>query len=301
MKVGLALGGGGARGIAHIRVLQAFEEAGITPHKITGTSIGALFDLMYASGMTSAQIWEEISQLFLYKVNSPLDFLTRREALNWLKLLDFNVSSGSLVKGKKVIEFLSSKLPVTEFEKLPIPCKLIATNYWSREETVFEHGDVLQPLKASIAIPGFFEPVEINQQTYVDGGLTNPVPFNHLDDCDIIVAVNVLGSPQQKQPRLSPNGVDAIFGAFDLMQHSIIREKMHQQKPDIYLDLPIKNVDLFEFHKARRIIKQVTPDCETLTQTLKNLNTLDHRNHLQTPAPSEPKWSRLWKQLFYKR
>ena len=158
IKVGLALGGGGAKGIAHIEVLKVLEELGIVPHQVTGTSIGALMGALYCSGMSSEAIRQEFEQLFCNEVKSPLDLFTKKDALKWLTLLDVDLRTGSLVKGEKALQYLSERIAADTFEDLEIPLKMVATDFWSGEQVVYDQGGVLAPLNASVCIPGVFAP-----------------------------------------------------------------------------------------------------------------------------------------------
>jgi len=290
MKVGLALGGGGAKGIAHIEVFKVLEELNIVPYQITGTSVGALMGVMFASGMSSEEIRQEFDQLFGAKVNTPLDLFTKKNAFKWLSLLDVDLRTGSLVKGEKVLEYLSKRIAKEAFEDLPISLKMVATDFWTGEQEVFEKGELMAPLNASICIPGVFAPVQIAGKTLVDGGLCNPVPYDLLNDCDIIIAVDVLGEMKPDKEGDTPKGAEAVFGAFDLMQRSILSEKMKQNSPDIYLRMPIHGIELFDFHKLEEISVMAQGESERLKQVLSAMIT--------TKEKATRSWRAKFKQLF---
>ena len=274
MKIGLSLGGGGAKGIAHIEVLKVFDEVGIKPAAMSGTSIGALFGCMYASGMSGEEIWTEIEALFLTKIGSPLDLLTRRNVFRWVKFLDLDFSSKGLLKGDEVIEYLAGKIRAKSFSDLEIPFKMVAAESGHGHERVLTEGCLLSALRASIAIPGLFPPVKVNNELLMDGGVVNPLPYQALTGCDHVIAIDVMGVVKESEREEAgecpepTNGMLAISEAFDHMQRSIIREKLNYDKPDYYVKMPIHGVGLLEFQKANRIKRIIQPELHALRSHL---------------------------------
>ena len=133
---------------------------------------------------------------------------------------------------------------------------------------VYEEGDLMAPLNASICIPGVFAPVNIENRILVDGGVCNPVPYDLLDDCDVVIAVDVLGEMRPEQVGDIPKGADTVFGAFDLMQRSIVKEKIAHRAPDLYLRMPIHGIELFDFHKIEPIFEMAQGECDRLRKEL---------------------------------
>lgn len=160
-KLGLALGSGAARGLAHIGVLKVLEEAGITIDIITGTSMGAFIGAMYAAGVPVSQ---------MEKVALELDWLSMA------KLLDPVMPTSGLTDGKKLKAFMAELLPVRDFKDLRQPLAVTATDINTGEAIIIKQGDLLEALHASLAFPGIFSPVRFGQRFLVDGGLCKPIP-----------------------------------------------------------------------------------------------------------------------------
>lgn len=177
-KVGLVLSGGGARGFAHLGVIQALHEAGIYPDVVSGTSAGALAGVLYADGFSPEEI------LKLMNTGSRLDFM--RPAMPREGLLQIN----------GVIKILKSNLKATTFEKLKIPLYVAATDLNNGKSVYFSKGELLDPVIASASIPVLFQPVKINNISYVDGGVLDNLPIHPIQNkCKIIIGsfVNPVG------------------------------------------------------------------------------------------------------------
>lgn len=257
-KIGLALGGGGARGLAHILMLQTLDKLGIRPHAIAGTSIGAIIGLLYASGRTGDQIYEGITDL----VATPKSFqeiFETKQVFAWLEYFDLDIGRGSVLQVDKFLSDLETEVGVSTFEELSVPLKIVATDFWAREEVVFDSGPVIPAVAASFALPGIFKPVVRDQQVLIDGGSVNPLPYDILqDDCDFIIAIDVLG---QRLPSddLLPSYLESLFNAFQIMEKTIIREKFRRRPPDVYIEVDVQNVAMLEFHKVDEILAQAEP------------------------------------------
>ena len=161
-RTGLALGSGSARGLAHIGVIRALNEAGIDVHYVAGSSMGAVIGAVYASGML-----DPLEQVYL-------DF-------DWKKitaLFDVILPKSGLIDGKKVSNFVRQYISVERIEALPIPFRATATDINSGEEIIIDSGDVIEAVRASISVPGIFTPVKWDGRFLVDGGLVNPVPVS---------------------------------------------------------------------------------------------------------------------------
>lgn len=175
-RIGLALGSGSARGWAHIGVIRALQDAGIEPDVVCGTSIGALVGAAYAAGELD-------------------DLETWVKSLTWqtvVGLLDFTVTAG-LIKGIRLIDFFRSNFSDTDIGELPIPFGAVATELATGREIWLREGKVLDAVRASIALPGLFTPVERDGRLIVDGGLVNPIPVSlaRAMGADIVIAVDL--------------------------------------------------------------------------------------------------------------
>ena len=258
-KIGLALGGGGAKGLAHIPILETLDEMGVRPHVIAGTSIGAIMGALYASGISGADIRKGVAKLLISKNDSLKEVLTRKELLRWFDFIDPDFGRGGLFKGERFLRYLFDLTQKTTFEELEIPLKIVATDYWTSEEVVLESGDLISAVKASMSLPGIFTPVERDGLILIDGGGVNPVPYGLLmEECDVVVAIDVLGKRMPGKHKM-PWKFDAVISTFQIMQESIVSEKLARAKPDVYIKPEIDNVEILEFFKVDKIYEQTKP------------------------------------------
>jgi NTE family protein len=270
-KVGLALGGGGAKGLAHVPLLEVFDDLGIRPYRMAGTSIGSVVGALYASGISGARIREGTRKMVISKGDSFKDALKKKDALRWIEFFDVEFRRGGLFKGDKFIEFLYESMGAEQFEDLEIPLKVVATDFWRSEQVVLERGPLLPAVKASMGLPGVFTPVVLDGRVLIDGGGANPVPHDLLlDECDITVAIDVMGSLERGKHNI-PNVVRAVLATFDIMQNSIIAEKNKRRPPDIYIKPDIVGVDILEFFKAEEVFEQAQPACRQLKAELERV------------------------------
>lgn len=185
-KLGLALGSGAARGMAHIGVLKALHEESIPIHCISGTSIGALIGVLHAAGV------------------SP-DTLARTAAeLQWKQLaglIDPVLPTSGLIDGNKVRSFIRELLPVDHFEELSIPVAVTATDIQTGEPIIIRRGNLLDALQAALAFPGIFTPVRFGERFLMDGGLCNPVPTDVALELGAEKVLGVCAIPHVEQPQ----------------------------------------------------------------------------------------------------
>jgi NTE family protein len=258
-KIGLALGGGGAKGFAHIPILEVFDELGIRPHCITGTSIGSIMGGLYASGHPAAEIAEMIEHLIVKPQKSALkDFFRNKDLFRFLQLMDpeLSLKPKGIIKGDKLLAFLYEQMEVDTFGQLEIPLKVVATDFWRKEQVVFDSGALLPAVRASMAIPWVFTPVTIGGRILVDGGLVNNVPHDLLDThCDIRIAVDIAGEHSTPKTK-TPSPLDAMFHTYEVMQDSIANAKLEAHPVDIYMRPPLLDIDVLDFHKAEQIYEQ---------------------------------------------
>ncbi|MCA1790474.1 MAG: patatin-like phospholipase family protein, partial [Thioalkalivibrio sp.] len=169
-SIGLALGSGGAIGLAHIAMLQVFDDLAIKPKRIAGTSIGAIIGALYASGLSAI----EIRDIFDDFAGSSLDVLSELMGdeidLELGDLLQVDISSGGLLDPSGFLRFLGSKTNATTFADLDIPLSVVATDYWTGETVVLESGDLFEAIRASMAVPGLFAPLQHEDRLLIDGG-----------------------------------------------------------------------------------------------------------------------------------
>ncbi|MDH3871477.1 MAG: patatin-like phospholipase family protein [Gammaproteobacteria bacterium] len=270
-RVGLALGGGGAKGLAHIPMLEALDELGIRPHRIAGTSIGAVVAALYAGGLSGTQIRALVEQFLVDRSDSERKLFALPRSLRWLDFIDPAFASGGLLDSSDFIAFLGENIPARRFRDLEIPLKVVTADLWSGEPVILDSGPLLSAVQASMAVPGVFAPVELNGLKLVDGGLANPLPFDLLtDECDLVIAIDVSGDHQPEDgEELSSMGV--VFHSFQIMSHNILAEKLRYRQPDIYIRPELMNIRMLEFYKAREVFEGAQPAKQKLTRALKNV------------------------------
>jgi NTE family protein len=268
-RIGLALGGGGAKGLAHIPMLEVFDQLGIRPYRMAGTSIGAVIGSLYASGMSGADIRAMLDRLTVSGDESWFDSLRYEEVSRWWEFLDLSIGNGGLISSDAFINYLAQQLKVSKFSQLEIPLKIVATDFWERKQVVLDSGELLPAIKASMAIPGFFDPVPYKGKVLVDGGLVNPVPYDLLlDECDVVVAVDVLGERTPDQQN-GPSYFETTFNTIQILEISILNEKLKQQKPHIYIKPDIRDIRVLEFNRVDEIYRQSESSRKRLLKKLK--------------------------------
>lgn len=265
-KIGLALGAGGANGLAHILMLEAFDELGLRPHKIAGSSIGAIMGALYASGKTAKEIRSIVDELVVRKNETWENIFLKKDLFQWFEFVDPELGRGGLISGDAFLAYLYERIQVSNFEDLKIPLAIVATDYWKYEQVVYDSGELLSAIQGSMALPGLFTPVQRDGRILIDGGAVNPVPFDILtESCEVIVAVNVAG---QRSVKEEVSFLDSLFNAFRIMQHSIVAEKMKNSPPDILITPKILDVRALEFQKVDTIYEEALPAKERLKQEL---------------------------------
>lgn len=252
----VAFGGGGARGLAHIHVIEALDELGIKPVAISGTSIGAIMGAAVASGMTGKHIHDYARSILSRRAEVIGRMWSARPAslskiVGGLKVTQFSIE-------RTLHAFLPHQVPET-FEELGIPLQVTATDYFGHHVAVFSEGELRPALAASAAIPAVFSPVVQNGRTYIDGGMYNPVPFDLLHGkADIVIAVDVVGAPQETAGR-KPTSIDLMFGATQLLMQSITAHKMEKCPPHILLRPPVSKYRVLDFLKIDTLLAETAP------------------------------------------
>ena len=204
--VSLVLGSGGALGLAHIGVIHWLEEHGYQIQSVSGTSIGALIGGIYAAG----------------KLDEYEKWVRGIDKVDIFSMLDFSLGNGGIVKGEKVMQYLIGMAGDTLIDDLPIKYTAVAADVFEEKEVWLQSGKLFDAIRASISIPLFFTPYELNGRTLVDGGVLNPVPIAPTlsDHTDLTIAVNLMGKPMQRTPLSST----LIQGDQDLLQEQTKHE-----------------------------------------------------------------------------
>jgi NTE family protein len=204
LKIGLALGGGAAKGFAHVGVIQVLEEAGIKPQLVVGTSAGSVVGAFYASGKTAEQL-QHIS-----------------ESMDEKTLADWNMPliARGVMRGDALAKYVGQQLSVQKIEDMKIPLGIVATDLHTGEAILFQRGDVSTAVRASSAVPAVFQPVSIGNKDYVDGGLVSPVPvrFARQMGADIVIAVDISTPPETNK---SDGMLQILLQTFNIMGKTI--------------------------------------------------------------------------------
>ena len=280
-RISLVLGSGGARGLAHIGVIDMLEERGYRIESVVGCSMGALIGGVYAMG-----------KLDVYR-----DWVCALERVDVLRLVDISFGSTGFIRGAKIIDVLRKLIGDTNIEDLPIKYTAVATDLDSQKEVWIDRGLLFDAIRASIAIPTLFTPARRRGRTLVDGGLLNPVPVTPTvrDDTDLTIAVDV-GGPENpaaaariRESRkrhgealesqrnaihkfvdgvidrisnaLEPNDDDEmnlqeiINRSFEVMQETLARVKLASHPPDLLINVPRNVCQSFDFHLAVPLIE----------------------------------------------
>lgn len=242
MKLGIALGGGGAKGFAHIGVLKTLTKAGYDFDVVTGTSIGALVGAAYAS--SNLDKLEEITIKFN---NLDIPFL-----------LSPTISKKGLFSGKNIEELLKKAVNKYRIEELPKSFAAVCVDLNKPEIVTVKRGDVVKAVRASIAIPGIFTPVISGDQLLVDGGVLEPVPVEaaKMLGADFIVAVDLLSKSNTSGKNTEPNLVNIIQKTSITTQQSLTRFRMTIFPPDIVIEPEVANVGILDFKNGSKIIKE---------------------------------------------
>lgn len=265
-RIALALGGGAARGWAHIGVLRALDEAGIDVTMVAGTSIGALVGGCYLAG----------------RLNELEEFARSLTMRRIAGLLDFTIGGGGLFSGMRLNDRMREHLVGINIEDLDRPFIAVATEITTGHEVWIDSGSLITAIRASYALPGIFEPVQSNNRTLVDGALVNPVPVTvcRAQEQPLVVAVNLNydlygrsavvkhsasdshtnpGESQRRRDarasgRLGMSGV--MVQAFNIIQDRIARARLAGDPPDLALHPKLSDIGLSEFHRAGEAIER---------------------------------------------
>jgi NTE family protein len=253
-SIALALGGGGARGLAHILMLEAFEELGLRPKIIAGTSIGAVFGAAYASGISAKMVRAHTEEALSQRLDMARQlFAARSEPVQ--KFLNFIPIRSALFNPLSALELLLPSEVARDFGGLTIPLRVVATDFYAQEQVVLAAGDLRKAVAASMALPALFTPVAIDGRMLMDGGLVNPLPFDVLSgEADITVAIDVSGASTGPGKRPHPSALAALLSSSQIMQRSIVREKLKAHRPDIYVDVEVDAFYVLDFHRFREIL-----------------------------------------------
>ena len=235
-KIGLALGGGAARGFAHVGVIQVLEEAGIKPDLVVGTSAGSLVAALYASGKTGAQlqvISENMEEAAL--TDWTLPFISR-----------------GMLRGEALARYVSGQVGGRKIDSFPMPLGIVATDLHNGKGVLFQTGDTATAVRASSAVPGVFQPVKIGTREFVDGGVVSPVPVRYARQmgAEVVIAVDISATPESN-PALST--MDIMLQTFAIMSLSI--NSFELKEADVAVRPSLAGVSSADFASKRKSIE----------------------------------------------
>ena len=276
-KISLVLGSGGARGYAHIGVIEELLEHGYEIKSISGSSMGALIGALYACG----------------KLEEYKEWVLGLDLLDVAKLVDFSFTGAGMIQGDKVFAVIEKMIGDIIIEDLPIPFTAVATDLIKQKEVWIQKGNLIDAVRASVAIPTIFTPKKIRERYLIDGGVLNPLPIAPTvsDDTDITIAVNLSANVSKdykihipKKEREKESGMQEIFfdmaqkaekifsrekkstfdemsmfdimgRTIDIMQNAVMECKMAGYSPDIIIGIPNNACGFYEFNRAYEMIE----------------------------------------------
>jgi len=250
-KVALVLSGGGARGIAHIGVIDELRERGYEISSVAGTSMGSLIGAVYASG----------------KLEDLKEWIRTLDKGKLLRMADFTLSKQGLIKGDRVLKKMNDFIPDVPIEDLDIPYLAVAVDLIKKQEVVFRDGSLQDAVRASISIPSVFTPVKSKGRLLVDGGVMNNIPINHIQRTggDIVIAVNVIADvPVRVLPESADGGAKQHRAHRDWIKEfrkhlSSKSDGSHGENMG-YLSLITRTIDLMTMHMSDLYLENYTPD-----------------------------------------
>lgn len=236
LKVGLVLGGGAARGFAHIGVIQVLEEAGVHPSLVVGTSAGSLVAAFYASGKTGTQL-QQIA-----------------ESMEEATFADWTlpIFSRGMLRGEALARYVSAQVNGRLIENMPLPLGIVATDLNSGQGVLFQRGDTATAVRASSAVPALFQPVKIAGREYVDGGLVSPVPVRYARQmgAELIIAVDISSAPEGNA---ASDTLQILLQTFSIMGKSI--NNFELREADVVVRPSLVGVASADFGARRRAIQ----------------------------------------------
>jgi NTE family protein len=264
-RIGVALGGGSARGLTHIPYIEAMDELGLTPSIIAGTSIGALIGAGWANGMTG----KELREHSIHVLGTMRIIAGRLWGAQVRNLGNFFAKGFSVqLDAERVVDaFLPDTFPHA-FKDLKIPFYVVATDFQSWHQAVFNEGPLRQAIAGSIAIPSLFKPVRFANHYLVDGGVVNPLPLDQAADSDILVGIDVNGDPTEFLQRSDHKAIDVWFGSAQIMMHSLTAHMMAAYPPDVYVRPRLSVFGALEFWRVREILEYVEKDKDNFKRQL---------------------------------
>lgn len=293
LRIGLALGGGAAKGFAHIGVIKMLEANGIKPVIVTGTSAGSVVGALYASGMDAYALQE------------------RAVALDEAQIRDVSLFSGGLIRGQKLEDYVNAQVGNQPIERLPIPFAAVATRLEDGKPTVFRRGNLGQAVRASSSVPGVFEAVQIGRWHYVDGGVVSPVPVDAARElgADFVIAVDI-GSKAAGASATPDSLLGNVNQSIRIMGQRLAAEEL--KRADVVIRPAVNDIGPTDFDQKQRAILEGERALQAALPQIRDRLTAvlaaraeaararAQAQHAQSPPPvrctPERSWLRPWRQ-----
>jgi NTE family protein len=267
-SIALALGGGGARGLAHIVVLEALDELGIRPVQIAGTSIGAIIGAAYAAGIPGKALRTHVLELFRERARVIARLFEARVGRFSRLVSRAGLGNPVLVDGERILDLFWPAHVPDRFEALSIRFIAVAADYHLRSEVALASGPLTPAVGASLAIPGLVRPVVLDGRVLIDGGAVNPLPYEHVRGPGrFVVAIDVGGAAFVSDPRV-PEPLEAMIGASQILMSSIVQRMVERQPPDLLIRPPVERVSALDFFKAREVLAACEPVKDEIKRAL---------------------------------
>jgi len=264
-RIGVALGGGSARGLTHIPFIEAMDELGLRPSVIAGTSIGALIGAGWANGMSGKELRDHsLSVLGTMRIIAARLWGAQIRNLGGLLQNGFNMQLDAM---RVVDAFLPDPFP-EDFAELQTPLYVVATDFQSWHQAVFHQGPLKPAIAGSISIPSLFKPVRFANHLLVDGGVVNPLPLDQAADTDILVGIDVNGDPSEAMGRADFRALDVWFGSAQIMMHSLTAHMMAAYPPDVYARPHLSTFGALEFWRVKEILEVADREKDSFKRNL---------------------------------
>ncbi|MGL4440027.1 MAG: patatin-like phospholipase family protein [Bosea sp. (in: a-proteobacteria)] len=258
-RIGLALGAGGARGLAHIVALEALDELGLKPAAIVGSSMGAVIGAAYAAGLPGRALRAFVLASFRQRPRVVAKLLEARVGKLSEIINRSGVGNPVLVDGERLLDLFWPEAVPDRFEALKIPFTAIATDFHSRSEMVLSSGALTPAVGASMALPGLVRPVMLGERVLIDGGAVNPLPYRHVEaPGTFVIAVDVGGATSIDATHL-PEPIEAMFGASQILMGAVVQRMLETRPPDLLLRPAVGAFAGLDFFKADEILSAAEP------------------------------------------
>lgn len=256
--IALVLGAGGARGLSHIAVLEAFDELGVRPTHISGCSIGAIIGAAYAAGLSGRELREHVLSVFRDRARVIARLLDCRVG----KLADLVRGLGNpvLIDGERLLDLFWPEAVPDRFEELAIPFTAVAADYHRHTAVALHNGPLTPAVAASLAIPGLVRPVALGGRVLIDGGAIDPLPYRDwLAPGRVVLAADVSAPMTEPGEARIPGAMEALVGASQILTRTLVQRLIEQEPPDILIRAGADGIGGLDFFKAKAILTAAEP------------------------------------------